>query len=274
LKQRSQGFSLIEVMIVVVIIALLMGGVGLSIGATDRVKLRSSSWILMAAVRFAYSRAVTQGSTTRVVLDFEKKTIHVEETKGRVVLNRSDETGEGLKRDLEDYGLGLYGGDDGEPKKDAFLDLSSGDALSSSGSGMMGGLGGLGGEGFMDGFSQAMTDPAYIASLEQSFRTNAAGYRPPTFKPIPGKRGKARKLEGDSIFAKVFTPHDPQAREEGRGYIYFFPNGTAEHAFVQLSDGENRIYTVEIHPLSGKSFFYAEEIEPEEGLDELQEASE
>ena len=280
MKHRSPGYSLIEIMIVVVIIALIMGGVGLSVGATDRVKLRSSTWTLMAAVRFAFSRAVTQGTTVRLVLDFEKRTIHVEETRGRVVLNRSDETGEGLKRETEE-GFRLFDDDDKDDKDDAFLDLGSGDALSGTtglgGGGMLGGLGGLGGfgdEGFMDNFSQAAMDPSYLASLERQFRGSASGYKPPTFKSLPGKRGKPRELEGNSLFQRVFTPHDPQPREDGRGYIYFFPNGMAEHAFVQLSDGEERVYTVEVHPLSGKSFFYAEEVEPEEDLDELQEASE
>ena len=47
-----------------------------------------------------------------------------------------------------------------------------------------------------------------------------------------------------------------------------------EHAFVQLSDGEERVYTIEVHPLSGRSVFFNEEVEPEEPLDELQEADE
>ena len=97
-RRAQQGFSFIEMMIVVVIVGLMMGGVSLSIGATSRVKLRTSCWTVMAAVRYAFSRAVTQGTTTRLVLDFEGRALHIEETKGRVVLNREDETGEGLKQ--------------------------------------------------------------------------------------------------------------------------------------------------------------------------------
>ncbi len=94
----QRGFTLIELMVVVVLIALVMTGVGLSIGATARARLRSSCWTLVAASRYAFSRAVTQGMTTRLVLDFEKRTLHIEETHGRVVLTREDETGEGLRR--------------------------------------------------------------------------------------------------------------------------------------------------------------------------------
>ena len=118
-KRKKNGFSFIEVMIVVVIIGLMMAGVGLSIGATSRVKLRSSCWTLMAAIRYAYSRAVTQGTTTRLVLDFDSRSMHIDETKGRVVLNREDETGEGVKRSESEEK-----GDDSQKKGDNFLNLS------------------------------------------------------------------------------------------------------------------------------------------------------
>lgn len=280
MKRQTPGFSLIEVMIVVIIIAMIMGGVGLSIGATDRVKLRSSSWLVMSAVRFAYSRAVTQGTTTRLVLDFGSKTLRIEETRGRLVLTRTDETGEGLKREDEEERIA-----EEEEKKDAFLDLSGGAGLSgtSSGSSLLGGgmgalgmfgLGGDDGSGdLFPGFDEMAMDESFMSNLKQQFNANVTGYKPPTFKPLRGKRGKSRNLEGDSSqFLRVFTPHDPDPREEGRAYIYFFPNGTAEHAFIQLSDGDERIYTIEVHPLTGKSRFYNEEVEPEEELDDLQEA--
>jgi hypothetical protein len=63
-------------------------------------------------------------------------------------------------------------------------------------------------------------------------------------------------------------------REEGKAYIYFFPNGVTEHSIVQVSDGSDRVYSVEVHPLSGRAFIHNEPIEPEEELDELQEAEE
>jgi general secretion pathway protein H len=275
-RRKECGFSFTEVMIVIVIIGFLMAGVGLSVGATDRVKLRSSCWTLMAAVRYAYSRAVTQGTTTRLVLDFGEHTMHIEETKGRVVLNPEDETGEGLKRSEEDEERREASVAGEASKGDDFLDLSATPA-GTVGGGMdfmsmaMGGMA----DGTFD-LTTMMSD--MTAELEEKgmggLLGNEAGFRPPAFKPLPGKRGKQRELEGDTIFKKVFSPHEPDAREEGRAYIYFFPNGMTEHTFVQLSDGDERIYTVEIHPLTGKSIFFNEEVAPEEDLDDLQEAEE
>lgn len=265
---------MIEVMVVVTIIAVLISGVALSIGATSRVKLRSSCYTLMSAIRYSFSRAVTQGTTVRLVLDFNSKELSIEETKGRVVLSKEDETGEGLRRseDEEKERAEARGA-----REDDFLDLSGSSATSSSfgGAGLVPGMsisddGTLDMSDFMIGFNDGSFDGMTISG----FFGNAEGYKAPKFEALPGKKGKPRQLEGETAFVRVFTPHEPSPREEGRAFIYFFPQGVAEHAFIHLTDGEDRVYTIETHPLSGKSFLYTEELEPEEPLDELQEAEE
>ncbi len=270
-RRKDAGFTLIEVMIVVIIIAIVMTGVGFSIGATQRVKLRSSCYTLMAAVRYAYSRAVTQGTCVRLVLDFEGRTLSLEETSGRVVLNKDDTTGEGLRTEEEEEEERKRA-EDAENPSDGFLDLGG---SSSPFGGLTSGMeytdeGGIDMSGFMDNFMGGAYENATVSGLFG----NAEGYKPPSFKALPGKRGKPRELKGDTIFLRAFTPHEPTPREDGRAFVYFFSNGMAEHAFIQLSDGEDRVYTVEVHPLSGRSRLYNEEREPEEELDEMQEAEE
>lgn len=281
--------TLIEMMVVIFIAALIVGGAAFSLGATAQVSLRSSCWTLASAVRFAYSHAVTQGMTTRLVMDFESGTYYLEETGGRVVLNREDETGEGLKRegDLPDGGL----------PASSLLDSkmnSIGSALGSGGTmgtglgggaaGLMGmGLGGLGtsgtdGEGgmlsMMEGLSGGrITDP-FLAAMQTGFSGNPAGYRRPKFNALSGRRGEKRELEGNAKFQKVYTPHSPHPIEEGKAFIYFFPGGVTEHSIIQVSDGDERIYSVEIHPITGRAVIHTEEVEPAENLDELQEAEE
>jgi hypothetical protein len=276
-------------MVVTIIIALVMTGVGLSIGATSRSNLRSSTWKLAAAIRYAYSRAVTQGYTVRLVMDFEKGTFHLEESDKRVVLTRVDETGEGLRREgEEDYGDA--GPDDGRSMLDRQMDsiggsTSSGDNSMSMGStgmggGMMGGgmMGMMAGGGdmsmMMDSVATGDVSDPFLAKMQASMTGNTRGYVRPRFKPLPEKRGQKRELDGETKFAAVFTPHDPVTREEGRGFIYFFPGGLTEHSIIHLSDGQDRIYSIEVHPLTGRPDIYNEAIEPEEELDELQEADE
>ena len=96
--EPQHGVTLIEIMVVILIIAGATIGV-FALSNPSTTNLRSSTWTLVSASRYAYSRAVTQGLTVRIVLDFDKRTIQLQETDGRVVLNREDETGTGLHRE-------------------------------------------------------------------------------------------------------------------------------------------------------------------------------
>jgi general secretion pathway protein H len=86
LPKSSGGFTLIEVILVVSIIAVIVTGATFGLGAVTRTRLRSSSYKVMSAARFAYNRAITQGTTTRLLFDFEKNTMAVQETYTPVTL--------------------------------------------------------------------------------------------------------------------------------------------------------------------------------------------
>ncbi|MCU0663849.1 MAG: prepilin-type N-terminal cleavage/methylation domain-containing protein [Myxococcota bacterium] len=287
MRRRGQtaGFTLIEVMIVLVIVGLATSGIVLSVGAVTRARLRSSCWTVAAAARAAYSHSVSTGKATRVVLDFEARTVHIEDTEGRLVLNRSDETGSGLHRE-----------DVKEDETDEAAPAATGDAPEagaagnasalSSGSSPMGSALSLG-MAMMNGGGTDMasmltgengmvtvTDP-FLASLSgQRSAGSAKGYRRPSFAPVEGKAGQPHELGGQTQFAAVYTPHDPRGRKEGKAFLYFFPGGLTEHAIVQLTDGEERTYSLEIHPLTGRAVVHTEAIEPAEDLDALQEGDE
>ena len=57
-------------------------------------------------------------------------------------------------------------------------------------------------------------------------------------------------------------PHVEGPLEQGKGAVHFFPGGVAEHAVVQLSDGGDTIYSVEILPLTGRAKIRPEAYEP------------
>ena len=65
---------------------------------------------------------------------------------------------------------------------------------------------------------------------------------------------------------KLIVPHEPEPLEQGKGAVHFFPGGMTEHAVIQLSDGADAIYSVEIHPLTGRAQIYPEAYEPKELL--------
>ena len=85
-SRANGGFTLIEVILVVAIIAVVITGATFGLGAITRTRLRSSAFKVASAARFAYSRSLTQGTTTRLHFDFEKDTMAVEEADTPVTL--------------------------------------------------------------------------------------------------------------------------------------------------------------------------------------------
>jgi type II secretory pathway pseudopilin PulG len=65
---------------------------------------------------------------------------------------------------------------------------------------------------------------------------------------------------------KLIVPHEPEPLEQGKGAVHFFPSGMTEHAVIQLSDGADAIYSVEIHPLTGRCQIYPQAYEPKKLL--------
>ena len=101
-SKTTPGFTLIEVILVVAIIAVIVTGATFGLGAVTRTRLRSASFHVMSAARFAYSRAITQGTTTRLHFDFEKNTMAVEESQTPVTL-ATDEQLESDQGDAIDH---------------------------------------------------------------------------------------------------------------------------------------------------------------------------
>jgi prepilin-type N-terminal cleavage/methylation domain-containing protein len=79
-SRTNGGFTLIEVILVIAIIAVVVTGATFGLGAITRTRLRSSAFKVTSAARFAYNRSLTQGTTTRLRFDLEKNTMAIEET--------------------------------------------------------------------------------------------------------------------------------------------------------------------------------------------------
>lgn len=89
-RSRSRGFTLLEIMIVVLIAGLMASGAVVGFGATQRGRLRAGAARVAAAMRFAYVHALTTGRSTRIVFSMGANRVWVEDTEDAHVLDPND----------------------------------------------------------------------------------------------------------------------------------------------------------------------------------------
>jgi general secretion pathway protein H len=61
-----------------------------------------------------------------------------------------------------------------------------------------------------------------------------------------------RELPGRAAFGPVHVEGRREAIEKGTAYVYFFPGGQAQRAWVPLADGNN-LYTIVVEPFTGRA---------------------
>lgn len=97
------------------------------------------------------------------------------------------------------------------------------------------------------------------------------------FSALEGNDGKAiSRYTNVSLgrrvqIVKLLVPHQPQPLDQGPGAVHFFPGGMTEHAVIHLSDGGDTIYSIELHPLTGRVHIRPEAYEPRDFLDDPEE---
>ena len=92
-RRTARGVTLVEVLIVVAIVGLLGGLMTLGAGATDSSRLKRSAVTLASAIRIAYAHASAISKPVRLVLDFEERSITLEEGSGELALMKGERTG-------------------------------------------------------------------------------------------------------------------------------------------------------------------------------------
>jgi prepilin-type N-terminal cleavage/methylation domain-containing protein len=212
--QKQEGMTLIEMIIVTVILALAASGISLSLGALSRASLKSAAGKMAAGMRYAYNRAITQGTTVRLHFKLGSSTFSIEEARSGVLLTTKREKKD--KRSVSESGTLV---DSADPWEAAQARIAHPDKPS------------LGASPF--------------AAL-----TSEDGEPLKRFTNVP--------LGAGVQITKLIVPHEPEARTSGDGSLYFFPGGRGELALVQLGDGREGVYTLEVRPLTGRVRIYAE----------------
>src|SRR5262245_55305690 len=101
-KRSTEGITLIEIIMVTVILALAVSGVSFSLGALTRTNLKGGAGKLSSAIRYAYNRAIVQGTTVRVDFAIPGTTFSIEEAHSGVLVTRAKD--KKAKKNLDENG--------------------------------------------------------------------------------------------------------------------------------------------------------------------------
>lgn len=227
--------TLIEIMMVIVIVAVGSAAASLGLNSLTKANLQSACVRLAALSRYAYHRALTQGTTVRVTFDFDKSTYAVSEAHGRVTLVRSDAP---LRTEAE-RARRNEGDDESADNEESGAAIDPWEAA-----------------------RQRIEKPDVLTLPASPFAqlTNPSG------KPMA--RFTTQPVGDDIRVVKVIVAHEVKPRTEGKADLFFFPSGLTQHAVVQLADKNDIIYSVEIHPLTGRGKIHDAPYEPEVLMDD------
>lgn len=90
--------------------------------------------------------------------------------------------------------------------------------------------------------------------------TRTSGTQGVSGSKVEDNRVRSQKLPEGVRISGVYTKHNGKPVEEGSESIYFFPDGTAEKAFVWLTD-EDVVFTLEVTALKGTGVVHPEELD-------------
>jgi prepilin-type N-terminal cleavage/methylation domain-containing protein len=226
-RRAMGGFTLIEIMIVVVLLGLVMTVAVRGLRSLTKADMRTSAVKMAGAIRYLFDRASTTGRVHRLVIDFDQGRYWAEVSDDRFYIPRERETD--LQRDTAAQQ---------QAKEDAEAQKKREEEARSGGS---------------------EPPPQYDISRYQPQEFQAKRARFSAFKEMAVK---PVAVKGAKIYG-LFTPRLAAPMNTGRGYIYFFPLGMAEAAQVYLSDEDQKnIYSLVVHPLTGRVQIFNRYIEP------------
>lgn len=218
--KRSSGFTLVEVMIVLVVIAAIAFLGMNAIRGTFKAKSRELSWRLTSTVKYLFNSAITDNKTVRIVFDIDNGQYWAESTSDKFLMeNRA-------KADEKRLEKRLGGEVKGEKEKGKEEEAEPVAEKKDTGSAENG--------------EEAPTEAPQVEPIEATF----GALEDVVFeaKPIPA-----------GVFIKdVWTSHDNGPVESGRAYIYFFASGYAEPSIINFRDeADEKHISIKIDPFTG-----------------------
>ena len=230
MKARRAGFTLIEMVVALAIIAVLFAAVIIGVGSLTGAKAKESATELTGVIRSLYDTANLTGKTCRLVFELPPEkdesgavTYHAECAKSGLTAtkNREDEqkdaNHEREKRKKKDKL-------DGDDKRFTRSDSDEAPTLQE------------------------------LMAREKARVEEAAKFSNFTTEQIP-----TRTLPG-AVRVWVWTKSLRAATKSGPAYLYFFPQGFTDRAQIYVRQGSN-VWTLSVSPLTGKIATVSEELE-------------
>jgi general secretion pathway protein H len=94
-RRSERGVTLLEVMVVMVLMALIIGSVLMGSGQLAEARLKRSAAMVTGAVRVAFTRATAVSKPQRIVFDFDQEKVSLEEGDTPMLVQSKDKTGTG-----------------------------------------------------------------------------------------------------------------------------------------------------------------------------------
>jgi len=91
-----------------------------------------------------------------------------------------------------------------------------------------------------------------IAAREQVDSRNA-------FSTYSSSLAKPRTLPEDTFFEGIWTQHQTEVYTKGKAYLYFFPHGQTERAYIYVGRGDD-VFTVIVNPTTGRTQVKGEKV--------------
>ncbi|NVJ24672.1 prepilin-type N-terminal cleavage/methylation domain-containing protein [Myxococcus sp. AM011] len=221
--RAQRGLTLIEISIAIIIVAMLFSAAVMGIGSLTGAKAKGAAGELAGTIRSLYDSAALRGKTCRLVFEIpdpkeEKATrYHAECAESAVTTARDRDTAlRDENREREQARRSNRGSSQGNEERRSYL-ASGGETLSA--------------QELMDGEKERVQNAAKFSSF--------------TSEEVP-----ARDLPAD-VRVSVWTRQQKEAVDNGVAYLYFFPQGYTEKAYVYVSQGDNA-WTLDVSPLTGK----------------------
>ncbi len=231
-SRATAGFTIIELMVVMLIMILVTGVVAVGVGQIRRTDLTTTAGQLDSTVRYLYQLSSINGVPYRLVIDMDEGKWFAE----AMELDPSDCRSFAVK-DVR--------------RKESFADRWQQEKRKKRGHFGKGSKAARKGE-----------EKKRCAEAER----DASGECPKTgFEAVEDRVLSVHELPKGIQFTGVMTTHQQELQPEGKAYVYFFPDGRVEKAFIYLST-EHDTFTVETFSLLGKVKVHHEKLDMQKVL--------